>query len=428
MNCPASAAVDTVAVVFPHSPPSAPADPAPGDAEGAAADAIRAAEAALARQNSVAAQVDLQVVTAVLNAHTTHGGGVAALRSLQREIESAVVTRTDLDSPAGARSFQHYLIDKLHDIRTVVETAGLDDSSKAALAAALSSLYATSATAQDPPGPAAADSGAPEDPGPVAAEPGRAVPAAPEAAEWLPPVDVGLDDWPADPLPEPEPWPAQAPAPAAAPAPPLAPPAGPAWGAGMPAGAGPPAQSGPLLPGLGSLGSPGPLGADLPLGPPASPVPEPAGPETLGPDGERDGEDPGGADPDRDAEPAGDPSAVLLPSGEVVTAASPALAAAIGAALEGTPIPEAFAAHGITIPPPGSPVPAPLDPGRLSVGDIGLFADRYAVALGDGQALLDGGIVGIDTVGGPGFLGWLRPPDPEPAGPPAESPPPAAVG
>jgi len=301
-----------------------------------------------------------------------------------------------------------------------VETAGLDDSSKAALAAALSSLYATSATAQDLPGPAVTDSDAPEQPGPAADEPGPGVPAVPAAAELLPPVDLGLDEWPVDPSPEPEPWPAQSLAQAPLPAP--APPAGAAWGAGIPVGGGPSAPSGPLLPGLRSPG------ADLPVGPPANPVTEPAGPEALPPDGERDGPEPGEEEPDREAAPAGDPTAVPLPSGEVVTAASPALAAAIGAALAGTPIPEAFAAHGITIPEPGSAVPAPLDPDRLSAGDIGLFEDRHAVALGDGRALVDGGIVSINAVGGPGFLGWLRPADPEPAGPPAESPPPAAVG
>ena len=67
----------------------------------------------------------------------------AVLDGLQRDVEAAVAGRTDLDTPAGARGFQRYLIDKLRDIRTVVETAGLDATSKAALVAALASLYAT---------------------------------------------------------------------------------------------------------------------------------------------------------------------------------------------------------------------------------------------------------------------------------------------
>ena len=121
--------------------------PAPNDPEGTAAEAIRTAETALAQQNSVSAQVDLQVVTAVLNAHAGQAEGADALDSLQNEIEAAVATRTDLDTPAGARGFQRYLIDKLRDIRTVVETADLDSTSKASLAAALASLYASSAAA-----------------------------------------------------------------------------------------------------------------------------------------------------------------------------------------------------------------------------------------------------------------------------------------
>ena len=53
--------------------------PAPGHQEGDAADAIRNAEVALAHQNSTTAQVDLQVVTAVLNAHQKAAAGTQAL-------------------------------------------------------------------------------------------------------------------------------------------------------------------------------------------------------------------------------------------------------------------------------------------------------------------------------------------------------------
>ena len=90
--------LDVLATVAPglHPPPT-------GESEGAAAEAIRTAESALAQQNSLVAQVDLQVVTAVLNAHTNHANGVEALQRLQDEIEGAVITRTDLDTPAGAR-------------------------------------------------------------------------------------------------------------------------------------------------------------------------------------------------------------------------------------------------------------------------------------------------------------------------------------
>src|SRR6516165_5678658 len=129
-------------------PQTAPAGPGPrlGDRasdrqEGEAADAIRDAEAALAHQNSATAQVDLQVVSAVLNAHQKNAEGREALNRLQHDIEAAVTTRSDLDTPAGARDFQRFLIGKLRDIRAVVANASLDDTSNSALMAAWTSLY-----------------------------------------------------------------------------------------------------------------------------------------------------------------------------------------------------------------------------------------------------------------------------------------------
>ncbi len=245
-------------------------------AEGAAAEAIRAAETALAQQNSVTAQVDLAVVTAVLNAHTAHTDGAAALESLQREIESAVATRTALDTPAGAREFQRYLIDKLGDIRAVVEETDLDDTSKASLAAALASLYASAGS-----GGAAVD-------------------------------------------------------------------------------------------GTGNPATPAP-----------SPPPRSPGSITPPPPG-ADGEE-----------------------------ADPPFAGVIAAAVAGTPIADAFDQQGIAIPGPGTPVSAPLLPEDVVPGDVGLFDDRHALALGNGKVLLDDQIQPIETVNRQGFIGWQHPPEPD---------------
>ena len=121
-----------------------PDNPAADRQEGAAADTIRDAEAALAHQNSATAQIDLQVVTAVLNAHQRNAEGREALGRLQHDIEAAVTTRSDLDTPAGARDFQRFLIGKLRDIRDVVANASLDDTSNSALMAAWTSLYDSS--------------------------------------------------------------------------------------------------------------------------------------------------------------------------------------------------------------------------------------------------------------------------------------------
>jgi hypothetical protein len=143
---------------------------------------------------------------------------------------------------------------------------------------------------------------------------------------------------------------------------------------------------------------------------------------------DQDGGD-GPAD-DQDAEaaaqpPAAGPTTVTLPDGETLTAASPQLAAAIEAAAGGTPIADAFRQEGITIPPPGTAVADPVDPSSLTPGDIGMFTDRHALALGQSRALLNGQIQHISTVNGPSFLGWEHPPVPVTAPAPDRTDPPA---
>jgi hypothetical protein len=124
--------------------------------------------------------------------------------------------------------------------------------------------------------------------------------------------------------------------------------------------------------------------------------------------------------------PAG-PTNVTLPTGETVTAANPQLAAAIKAAAGGVPIADAFRQEGITIPPPGTAVSDPVDPSRLAPGDIGMFTDRHALALGQSEALLNGQIQHISTVNGPSFLGWEHPPGPIATAAPDRTAPPAAT-
>lgn len=169
----------------------------------------------------------------------------------------------------------------------------------------------------------------------------------------------------------------------------------------------------------------GPSGADRDADPDADPD---AGPD-ADPDADPDAapEDNGDTQPDPDragAEslPAG-PTTLTLPNGDTVTAPSPQLAAAIGDVANGVAVPEAFQRQGMSIPPPGTPVVDPIDPTRLTAGDIGMFADRHAVALGDAKALLDGQIQRVEAVSGPSFLGWEHPPQLTWA---AEQPPPAA--
>lgn len=373
--------------------PAPPVEQRPAPAEGNAAEAIRTAETSLAQQNSMSAQLDLQVITAVLNAHTTHSAGKEALDGLQRDIEAAVATRTDLDTPAGARAFQRYLIGKLRDIKTVVETAGLDATSKASLAAALASLY-VGAT------PDTAAESAP-DPKPVQSRPA-------EPAVAAIPADVGVDPLADEVLPDDVVAPPAAPPAAATPAAaPMIPPM-----AGLPALGG---GSGGGLP-AGPLPTPPAVGEQpprLPNNDSADPLDDPVLDQPLedGPVQPEPQDDDGAGE--QPATPAADDSTVVhLPNGEIVTAASPQLAAAITAAVAGTPIAEAFRQQGITIPAPGTAVPHPVDPVRVAAGDIGILTDRHALALGNGKAVFNNQIQPIASVTGPSFLGWEHPPEP----------------
>jgi Domain of unknown function (DUF4226) len=385
---------------------AAPADPhrAPGPPQGdrehgAAAEAIAGAEAALAHQNSASSQLDLQVISAIMNAHLKTVEGAEALSSLQRETEAAVQTRSDLDTPAGARDFQRFLIGKLRDIRAVVMTASLDDTSKSALMAAWTSLYDASKSV-----PSVAGEGRPASVVPVAA-PVRQPDAADVGGDPL--LDSLLADDPGLLAGDPGSGPAEsAPAPALPTAPSL--PSipniglGPVPGPGSMAGWSPP--GGQALPGSQE-------GSD------ADPISSRLDDEALdadaddheSDDADKDKDDPGEDVPAGDSPPAG-PTTVTLPDGEIVTAASPQLAAAIEAAVGGAPIPDAFHQQGITIPAPGTAVADPVDPVRVEPGDIGIFTDRHALGLGHSKALLDGQIQHIGSVSGPSFLGWEHPP------------------
>jgi hypothetical protein len=376
--------------------------PAPEHQEGDAADTIRNAEVALAHQNSTTAQVDLQVVTAVLNAHQKSAAGTQALNRLQRDIEGAVTTRSDLDTPAGARDFQRYLIGKLRDIRAVVAGASLDDTSNSALMAAWTSLYNSTQSGAD----ANDDQRRPAGPEPAASAP-HAVQSQPAATESD--LNPNFDAPPEDDLGSP---PEEMPAPSAG--------------------------GTPSIPSFGGGGLPGGAGWGMPGGL-ALPGPLPSGDEQLSPkdldDARLKSDEPEDRlvsdedDPERagheHAEPATGPTTATLPNGETLTAASPQLAAAIEAAANGTPIADAFRQEGMTIPPPGTAVSDPVDTSQLAPGDIGMFTDRHALALGDSRALVNGQIQHISTVNGPGFLGWEHPPVPVSAPEPNRTDPPA---
>ncbi|HEX7322096.1 MAG TPA: DUF4226 domain-containing protein [Mycobacterium sp.] len=381
----------------PSRNPGGPPGPTPHQLQqpqqqGVAAVAMKRAETALAQVNSTAAEFDRRVIEALQHAHMTTAEGRRQLDELAAEIDGGA-RAWDLSTPAGAREFQRFLVGKLRRIIAVVQEGNDDDASKEALAEAWTALYA----AQVGPdravtGGQAAESGD--------AEPTRGV--AVREPDAFP--DTGAEPY-LDDLIEGEPEAGWHRAPSA--------PAAPPFGDGVPAGTSMP--FGGLPSGLPS-GLPGTLPmAAAPAGLGHKPVletldDEPPPDEELMPAGPPDGDSPG--DEPAAPEPAAgtSPTAVMLPNGETVTAATPQLAAVLQAAADGTPVAEAFRQQGITIPPPGTAVTAPVDQSQVSSGDIGMFTDRHALALGSGKALLDGQIQHIANVRGPSFLGWQHPP------------------
>ena len=335
-----------------------------------------------------------------MNAHLKTVEGRDALITLQRDTEAAVHTRSDLDTPAGARDFQRFLIGKLRDIRAVVMNASLDDTSKSALMAAWTSLYDASKTGSGDSRPAA-----------------TATDAAPARGVGQPSADVA--DAGTDPLLDS----LLAEDPAL-----LGGDLGQGPAEGSPATAMPAALPLPSIPNLGAAPLPAggtPAGWGTPGGFPLPARQADSDAALTGLDGPAESDDPDDdkaatddADHDKDQDPSAQdrelppsgPTTVTLPDGETVTAASPQLAAAIKAAAGGAPIADAFAQQGITIPAPGTAVSNPIDPVQVIPGDIGIFTDRHALGLGHGKALLDGQIQHIATVSGPSFLGWEHPP------------------
>ena len=360
--------------------------------QGAAAQAMKDAEAALRQQLSTAAEFDRHILEALRHAGQNTVEGRRRLDNLESEIVGAA-RAWDLSTAAGSREFQRYLIGKLGEIIRVVEEADDDDTAKQELATALTALY-TDNTARDEP-PSAQQPERAAEPVVMSDVPAEAGAGGPDP--WLDEDDPFSDSFADD-----EPGPA-----ATAHYQPEMPSVLPNFGGESPGFGGMPAGMSPGLPLAG-------LGAD--------PY-EDVGDESYPSDTEADdgGHEDSDSDSDTDSDtdtagtalgpPAGDgPVTVRLPDGQTTTVADPQLAAAMQAAADGTPVAEAFRRQGIAIPPPGTPVTAPVDQAQLQPGDIGVFTDRHALAVGDGRALLDGQLHLAGNLRGPGFLGWQHPP------------------
>ena len=363
--------------------------------QGRAAQSMKLAEAALAQQLSAAADFDRQIIEALRHAHKTTLEGRRRLDDLEVEIAGAAGS-WDLSTAAGAREFQRFLIGKLGQIIAVVEESNDDDVSKQELATALTALYAA-AQSDDRAGPTPA-----EDEQALSPDP---------ATDPYP--DVLADDEPEADDPETR--------------------------------QGLPQLPTPMVPGLGADGPGfGAMPAAMPAGFPLTGLAPGVGrddppAEEFGPDDAAAAEAPEGADAeavdgDTSTQNPGeqDPVSVRLPDGETMTVANPRLAAAMQAVADGEPVVEAFRSQGIHIPPPGTPVVAAVDVAGLRPGDIGVFTDRHALAVGAGKALLDGQVHLVENLRGPGFLGWQHPPaaaqEPAPPTEPVATRPARALG
>jgi hypothetical protein len=94
-------------------------------------------------------------------------------------------------------------------------------------------------------------------------------------------------------------------------------------------------------------------------------------------------------------------------------AATPQLANAVRAVLNGDNINQAFTQNGLPLTPPGTPVANPVSPGKLVLGCTGQFTDHRVLALGDGKVWNNGQVMAVhDLDTGSNFLGWEPPPIP----------------
>ena len=85
-------------------------------------------------------------------------------------------------------------------------------------------------------------------------------------------------------------------------------------------------------------------------------------------------------------------------------------ATAARAALHGATVADAWHQAGVTVPPPGTPVTAPIPPTQLKAGDVGVWKDHLVMALGNSKVLVSGQVQPLSSVGsGPDFLGWMDP-------------------
>jgi hypothetical protein len=441
---------------------------------GKAADAVKKLQQELKNHYTKISDAEEKLSEVLLNAHATTAGGQQKLNDIQKKIVDAVNNPTmAMDTPAGERAFLTFLRNQVGATNDLLADGSLSAEDQSKAAQALAALYAADNGAVNTnTSPNPADSG----PGQSSPTSGPSSPAGPD------PAPAAADLGPAG-------------------APEMSDPRLSDMFGGSPLGSDPLSSLASMLPALGSVGGAGgsPLdslsglaGAASPLAGLASGLGDQANHERPsdtaektddGPDhpkGSKDAKDgkadtttpPDGAQgaagqPEQQAQNAGnstpgDPPnpatppataspSVKLPDGSMATARSPQAAQAIRDYLAGKTVDAAYRQNNIQLPPPGTPVTNPVDPSRLTCGDLAMFKDHYVPVLSSVKAFVNGQVVPLESVSSsPDFLGWIdptaaassatahggppAPPPPQPAippvasAPPAVSAPPAAAG
>jgi hypothetical protein len=413
-------------------------DPGLGTGEqesGKAADAVAKLHDELKKQYSAIGDAEQGLSQVLLTAHAATAAGQQTLDEIQRKIIDAVNNPAmSIDTPAGERSFLTFLHSQVGAINDLVTSGSLTADDQAKAARALSNLYAVDGSA-----------GQTSDPGQSSSPPPPPAPSSAAADPSAAGGDAGLG--PDEPMPDPSLSDVLGGAPP---------------GTGM--GADPLSSLASEFPGaLGGLGGLGgasggtPLdglgglaGAIAPLvglasqagdrGPDHARSPDTAGKADDTTDAAKGIKDVKGTDSGADktdqvskgadgtqaggpqeqstgAPVTGGPPAPLaptdtvkLPDGSSANARTPAAAQAVAAYLGGDTVEAAYSKNNLALPPPGTPVTDPVDPSRLACGDVGIFKDRYVVALSSVKALAGGQVVALGSVSSsPDFLGWMDP-------------------
>ncbi len=431
-----------------------PATPAPDEGlstdeqqSGHAADAVKKLQAELKQRFTTISGAEEKLSEVLLTAHATTTAGQAKLNEIQKNIVAAVNNPAmDTTTAAGEKAYLTFLRSQVSAIRDLLASSSLNAEDQSKAAQALAALYAAdnASTTNPPASPEITEpaSPAPEQPGLTSPDLGGGGFTDPGLGPVTPMPDPYLSDVMGG-MPGSNPLGAD----------PMS-----ALASMLPGALGSLGGAASPLEGLGGLASPlAGLGAGL--GSQAAPhaadavdkveeKPEPSKQEKPGagsedkvepakaetkspvpgsqPDEQSNGQP--GSPPAPVAAPAPASPVVNLPDGSTSNARTPGSAQAVRDYLAGGTIDAAYRQNGMTLPPVGTPVTNPVDPTRLTCGDVAMFKDHYEPVLSSVKGYLNGQVVPLgQVISSPDFLGFIDPTALAAATGPAATAPPAGV-